>query len=111
MFMRCEDGVLRHGKRAITIWAPENSDTVFFCREKPAGVGIHGEVIGTCNDETEAQMIYDLALYLVGGAGVPVRKVDSFFRQVSRCCRRLQLSRVEVEDNDENAVNRTDQKV
>lgn len=76
MLMKSDDGVLRHGKRAITIWAPENSETVFLCDG--------GKVIGACLNRREAESIYDLALYIVGGAGVPVRSVASFFRRVSR---------------------------
>ena len=87
MFMKCEDGVLRHGKRAITLWAPENSDAVFICDG--------GKVIGSCMNRKEADMIYDLALHLVGEASVSVRSLRAFFRNVSRCCRRLELCKVE----------------
>lgn len=89
MLVKRDGSILRCGKRAITLWAPENSDAVFICDGS--------KIIGSCMDEKEADEIYGLALHIVGESGVPVRSLRAFFRNVSRHCRRLELCKVEDE--------------
>lgn len=101
------------GEKFIWLWNPhkEPCETCYICEAK-AGLSAEEivaesayDVIGACGDCDESRRIYDLAQELVGEGEVDRRSLLSFFRQVSRCCRRLENAVAkEVKDDEENQL-------
>lgn len=98
------------GEKFIWLWHPDKDPfgTCYICEAK-TGLGAEKieeqsafDVIGACANCDESRHIYLMAMDLVGEGEVDRRKLLSFFRQVTRCCRRLEIGEKEVsEDEDE----------
>jgi hypothetical protein len=99
------------GERFIWLWHPHEDpcETCYICEAK-AGLSAEEieeqsafEVIGACRDCDESRAIYLMAMELVAEGEVERRSLLSFFRQVTRCCRRLEIAvEKEVSEDEKN---------